>query len=44
MLQLADFVKFAKYEATPNENEQALDTAYDFIYKTAPKQEEEKEK
>ena len=40
MLQLADFVKFAKYEALPNENEQALDTAYEFVYETTPKKEE----
>lgn len=44
MLQLADFVKFAKYEAMPNENEQALDIAYDFVYETTPKKEEEKGK
>ena len=42
MLQLADFVKFAKYEALPDENEQALDIAYDFVYKTTPKKEEVK--
>lgn len=38
MLQLADFVKFAKYEALPNENEQALDIAYDFVKETTPKE------
>ena len=40
MLQLADFVMFAKYEALPNENEQALDIAYEFVYETTPKKEE----
>lgn len=34
MLQLADFVKFAKYEAMPDENESALTTAYDFVNET----------
>lgn len=42
MLQLADFVKFAKYEAMPNENEQALDIAYEFVYETTPKEVESK--
>ena len=31
MLQLADLVKFAKWHTTPDENEQALTTAYDFV-------------
>ena len=31
MLQLADLVKFAKWHTTPDENENALITAYDFV-------------
>ena len=31
MLQLADLVKFAKWHTTPDENESALSTAYDFV-------------
>lgn len=34
MLQLADLVKFAKWHATPDENEQALNTAYEFVEST----------
>ena len=34
MLQLADLVKFAKWHTTPDENEQALMTAYDFVNET----------
>lgn len=34
MLQLADLVKFAKWETTPEENEMALTTAYDFVNET----------
>ena len=34
MLQLADLVKFAKWQTTPDENEQALTTAYDFVNET----------
>ena len=45
MLQLADLVKFAKWHTTPDENEQALATAYDFVHETTPvetaKEEEE---
>lgn len=44
MLQLADFVKFAKYEAMPEENEKALNTAYEFVNATTPQKEEEEEK
>ncbi len=44
MLQLADFVKFAKYEAMPEENEGALNTAYEFVNATTPQKEEEEEK
>jgi len=40
MLQLADLVKFAKWSATPDENERALVTAYDFVNKTTVKPEE----
>ena len=34
MLQLADLVKFAKWHTTPDENEMALTTAYDFVNET----------
>lgn len=34
MLQLADLVKFAKWHTTPDENEGALTTAYDFVNET----------
>ena len=34
MLQLADLVKFAKWHTTPDENENALITAYDFVNET----------
>jgi len=34
MLQLADLVKFAKWHTTPDENESALLTAYDFVNST----------
>lgn len=34
MLQLADLVKFAKWTTTPEENEQALTTAYRFVKET----------
>ena len=34
MLQLADLVKFAKWHTTPDENEQSLLTAYDFVNET----------
>ena len=36
MLQLADLVKFAKWHTTPDENESALMTAYDFVNETRP--------
>lgn len=42
MLQLADYVKFAKYQPLPNENEQALDIAYAFVHETTPVVEAEK--
>ena len=38
MLQLADLVKFAKWHTTPDENEQALNTAYEFVKETTPPQ------
>ena len=38
MLQTADLVKFAKWHTTPDENEQALSTAYDFVKETTPAQ------
>ncbi|MCQ2341445.1 MAG: hypothetical protein MJZ48_03205 [Paludibacteraceae bacterium] len=40
MLQLADLVKFAKWQATPDENERALTTAYDFVNQTTIKPQE----
>jgi len=40
ILQLADLVKFAKWQATPDENERALTTAYDFVNQTTIKPEE----
>ena len=40
MLQLADLVKFAKWTTTPEENEEALATAFEFVQKTTPKVEE----
>jgi len=38
MLQLADLVKFAKWHTTPDENEQGLTTAYEFVKETSPQQ------
>jgi len=43
MLQLADLVKFAKWHTTPDENEQALTTAYDFVNETKEEQVEAEE-
>jgi hypothetical protein len=37
MLKLADLVKFAKWQATPEENEQSLATAYEFVKTTKDK-------
>ena len=34
MFQLADLVKFAKWHTTPDENEAALTTAYEFVNET----------
>ena len=36
ILHMADLVKFAKWHTTPDENEQALSTAYDFVKETTP--------
>lgn len=36
MLQLADLVKFAKWSATPDENEESLRMAYAFVDATTP--------
>lgn len=39
MLSLADLVKFAKWTTTPDENENSLKTAYDFVRETTVKEE-----
>lgn len=46
MLKLADLVKFAKWSTTPDENERALMTAYEFVNKTkeVPSDEEQSTK
>lgn len=36
MLSLADLVKFAKWTATPDENEMSLRNAYEFVRETTP--------
>ena len=36
VLRLADLVKFAKWQTTPDENEQSLRVAYDFVNLTKP--------
>ncbi|MCQ2333673.1 MAG: hypothetical protein MJZ88_03550 [Paludibacteraceae bacterium] len=43
MLQLADLVKFAKWTTTPSENENCLQSAYDFVQQTTPVNEEPQE-
>lgn len=43
VLRLADLVKFAKWQATPDENEQALHIAYEFVNETKPVAAEAKE-
>ncbi|MCR4665099.1 MAG: BatD family protein [Paludibacteraceae bacterium] len=43
MLQLADLIKFAKWKATPDENERSLQTAYQFVKETTPLDEPKKE-
>jgi cytochrome oxidase Cu insertion factor (SCO1/SenC/PrrC family) len=40
MLTLADLVKFAKWTATPDENEMSLRNAYVFVKETTPTIEE----
>ena len=42
MLQTADLVKFAKWHTTPDENETALNTAYDFVIQTKQSDESDK--
>lgn len=41
ILGIADLVKFAKYEALPDENEGSLNKAYSFVELTKPQPEEE---
>ena len=43
MLQLADLIKFAKWKATPEENERSLQTAYQFVRETTPQNEVKEE-
>ena len=43
MLSLADLVKFAKWNAMPDENEQSLRSAYEFVRETTPEKAEEVE-
>lgn len=43
MLSLADLVKFAKWTATPDENEISLRNAYTFVKETTPVEEEQTE-
>lgn len=44
MLQTADLVKFAKWHTTPDENESALNTAYDFVKETTPVEQPDEQK
>lgn len=44
MLSLADLVKFAKWTATPDENELSLRNAYTFVKETTPQVEDPTEK
>lgn len=39
MLSLADLVKFAKWNPLPDENEQSLRSAYEFVRETTPEEE-----
>lgn len=39
MLSLADLVKFAKWQTTPEENERSLADAYTFVHETTPQDE-----
>lgn len=43
MLSLADLVKFAKWNPLPDENEQALRSAYEFVNATTPQEETNQE-
>lgn len=43
MLSLADLVKFAKWNALPDENEQSLRSAYEFVRETTPEEKGEEE-
>ncbi len=43
MLRLADLIKFAKWKATPEENENSLRMAYRFVNETTPKKENKEE-
>ncbi len=43
MLTLADLVKFAKWTAMPDENEQSLNNAYFFVHETMAKETEQPE-
>ena len=40
MLKLADLVKFAKWNPLPDENEQSLRSAYEFVKETTPAEED----
>ena len=44
MLSLADLVKFAKWNPLPDENEQSLRSAYEFVHQTTPVPPTEEEK
>ncbi len=41
MLSLADLVKFAKWKTLPDEDEQSLRSAYEFVKETTPQEQEE---
>jgi hypothetical protein len=43
ILQLADLVKFAKWHATPAENEQSMNFAFEFVNQTIKEEEEKNE-
>ena len=43
MLSLADLVKFAKWNAMPDENEQSLRSAYEFVRETTPEKAEDED-
>ena len=44
VLQMADFVKFAKTQALADENNRAMKWAYDFVENTKPKQDNNNKK